>query len=41
MRETLAGVGAEFIAAVDARACRSKRPPRALSGAETALVAAV
>lgn len=33
-----ARVAPEFVAAVDARACRSKRPPRALSGAETALI---
>ena len=33
-----AGVAPEFVAAVDARACRSPRPPRALSRAETALI---
>ena len=34
-----AGVAAEFVAAVDGRACRSPRPPRALmSVAETALI---
>jgi len=33
-----AGVTPEFVAAVDGRACRSARPPRALSAAETALI---
>jgi glycosyl transferase family 25 len=33
-----AGVVAEFVAAVDGRACRSTRPRRALSAAETALI---
>ncbi len=35
---TRAGVTAEFIAAVDGRACHSTGPPRALSKAETALI---